>query len=70
MRIQPIFFVQQNTVCLEQQIYASQEQFTQLLIVLVETFRKSAFHREVLGDSKVVSTRKIRFFQLLTLALA
>ena len=33
--------LQQNTVCLEQQIYASQENFTHLLVVMVETFRRS-----------------------------
>ena len=31
----------QNTVCLEQQIYANQEYFTQLLVVMVEPFRRS-----------------------------
>ena len=34
--------IQQNTVCLEQQIYASQEYFTQPLVVMGETFRRSA----------------------------
>ena len=29
----------QNTVCLKQQIYASKENFTRPLIVMVETFR-------------------------------
>ena len=33
---------QQNTVCLEQQIYASREHFTQPLVVMVETFWRSA----------------------------
>ena len=30
----------QNTLCLEQQIYSSQDNFTQLLVVMVETFRR------------------------------
>ena len=33
--------LQQNTVCLEQQIYASPGNFTQPLVVIVETFRRS-----------------------------
>ena len=33
--------LQQNTICLEQQTYASQENVKQLL-VMVETFRRSA----------------------------
>ena len=33
--------VQQNTICLEQQYYASQESFTPPLVVMVETFRRS-----------------------------
>ena len=32
---------QQNTVCLEQQIYASQENLTPTLLVMLETFRRS-----------------------------
>ena len=32
----------QNTVCLEQQIYASPENFTPTLLVVLETFRRSA----------------------------
>ena len=32
----------QNTACLQQQIYTSQENFTQPLVVMVETFRRSA----------------------------
>ena len=32
---------QQNTVCLEQQIYASPENFTPTLLVMLETFRRS-----------------------------
>ena len=35
-------YSQQNTVCLEQQIYASQKKITQPLVVMVETFRRSA----------------------------
>ena len=34
--------LQQNTVGLEQQIYAIQEYFTQPLVVMVETFRRYA----------------------------
>ena len=33
---------QQNTVCLEHQIYASSENFTLTLLVMLETFRRSA----------------------------
>ena len=33
---------QENSVCLEQQIYAIQENVTQPLVVMVETFRMSA----------------------------
>ena len=33
--------LQQNNVCFEQQIYASQETFTQPLVVMVDTFRRS-----------------------------
>ena len=32
---------QQNTVCLEQQIYASPGNFTPMLLVMLETFRRS-----------------------------
>ena len=32
---------QQNTVCLEQQIYAGPENFTPTLLVMLETFRRS-----------------------------
>ena len=35
--------LQQTTVCLEQQIYASQENFTQPLVLIVETFRRSDY---------------------------
>ena len=35
------FFSQQNILCLEQQIYASQENFKQPLVVMVETFTRS-----------------------------
>ena len=31
----------QNTVCLQQQIYASPENFTPTLLVMLETFRRS-----------------------------
>ena len=34
-------YLQQNTVCLEQQTYANQEIFSQALVVMVETFRRS-----------------------------
>ena len=33
----------QNTVCLEQQIYASPENFTPTLLVMLETFGRSAY---------------------------
>ena len=33
--------IRQNIVCLDQQINASQEKFTQSLVVMVETFRRS-----------------------------
>jgi hypothetical protein len=33
--------LQQNTACLRQQIYASQQNFTKPLDVMVETFRRS-----------------------------
>ena len=39
--------LQQNTVRLEQQIYASQDDFTQPLVVMVETFRRSGAHCHV-----------------------
>ena len=42
VKMRPKKNVQQNTVCLEQQIYASQENFTHPLVVMVETFRNSA----------------------------
>ena len=32
--------------CLEQQSYASQENFTQQLVVMVETFRRSAWFKQ------------------------
>ena len=32
----------QNTVCLEQQIYSSSENFIPTLLVMLETFRRSA----------------------------
>ena len=34
--------LRQNTVCLEQQAYASQENCIQPLVVMVETFRRSS----------------------------
>ena len=34
--------LQQNTICLEQQIYTSQGNFAQPLVVMVETFRRFA----------------------------
>ena len=34
---------QQKTVCLEQQIYASPENFTPTLLVMLETCRRSAY---------------------------
>ena len=37
--------LQQNFECLEQQIYASQENFTQPLVAMVETFRRSALEQ-------------------------
>ena len=37
----------QNTVCLERQIYANQESFTQPLVVMVETFRRSEWRFKV-----------------------
>ena len=36
----------QNTVCLEQQIYASSENFTPTLLVMLETFRRSGLNRK------------------------
>ena len=38
--MRPTNYFQQNTVCLKQQIDARQENFTQLLVVMVETFRR------------------------------
>ena len=35
-------YQRQNTVCLEQQIYTSPENFTPTLLVMLETFRRSA----------------------------
>ena len=40
--MRPTNYLQQNTVCLVQQIYASQENFIQTLVVMVEPFRRSA----------------------------
>ena len=34
---------QQNTVCLERQIYTSPENFTPTLLVMIETFIRSAW---------------------------
>ena len=42
LKMQPIICVQQNTVCLEQHTYASQENFTQHMIVMIETLRRPA----------------------------
>ena len=39
---------QQNTVCLEQQTYASPENFTPTLLVMLEIFKRSA---RALADS-------------------
>ena len=41
VKMQANFFVTAKHVCLEQQIYASQIFFTQALVVMVETFRRS-----------------------------
>ena len=40
----------ENTVCLEQQIYASTENFTPTLLVVLETFRRSAHTSKVYLD--------------------
>ena len=45
VKMRPKIHIQQNTVCLEQQIYASQENFSQPLLVMVETFRWSGVNR-------------------------
>ena len=45
-----IFFKQQITVCLEQQIYASKYNFTQPLVVMLETFRRSGYPSCFLGS--------------------
>ena len=37
----------QNTVCLEQQIYTSPKKFTQALLVMLETFRRSGLRSSV-----------------------
>ena len=42
VKMQPKNNLQQYPVCLEQQIYASQENFTHPLVVMVETLRRSA----------------------------
>ena len=39
--------LQQNTLCLEQQIYASQENFTHTLVMMVETFRRPGQDRTI-----------------------
>ena len=41
MKMRPKKNLRQNIVCFEQQIHASQENFTQPLFVMVETFRRS-----------------------------
>ena len=49
-------------VCLEQQIYGSQEMYTQLLVVMVETFRRSALEPDLSFRLKVKSAlASIRF---------
>ena len=53
--------LQQDTVFLEQQIYASQKIFTQPLVVMVETFIRSAgdmWHVHVTGDTWQVTGEK------------
>ena len=40
-KIGPKINHRQNTVCLEQQIYASPENLTPTLLVMLETFRRS-----------------------------
>ena len=39
------FFSVQDTVCLEQKMYASQEKFTQPLVLMVDTFRRSRLYQ-------------------------
>ena len=55
--------LQQNTVCSEQQIYASQENFTQLLVVMVENIIRSAqiqwFFGTLYSESKGISSKNI-----------
>ena len=48
MKIKQKNNVQQNTACLEQKIYASQEYFTQPLVVMVEIFIRSGVAGAVL----------------------
>ena len=59
--------LRQYTVCLEHQIYASQENFTQPLSVMVETLRRSAlrisFQKRPLSPFGPMSKRKL-FFSL------
>ena len=47
--MQPKENLQQNTVCLEQQIYDSRENVIQTLVVMVETFRRTAQNGHVFG---------------------
>ena len=51
MEIRPKKYFYDKTVCLEQQIYASQANFTQPLVVMVETMRRSGnglyIHQEI-----------------------
>ena len=46
--IQDPFF---SHICLEQKIYASQENFTQTLVVMVETFRRSGVQMKEHADA-------------------
>ena len=50
--MQPQQNLQQNTVCLEQQIYASQDKFTQPMVVMVETFRRSGIPAQCVADDR------------------
>ena len=51
----------QNTVCLKQQIYASPEHFTPKLLVMLETFRRSA-QKPIFFEKrkKSLKTQKLR----------
>ena len=39
-------YLQQNTVSLEQKVYAKKENITQPLVVMVEAFRRSGFRKK------------------------